>query len=92
MLFDQNTPPSQASVGLTAAFKLRHRLDVEEKAIDHDQVISPAAQIGLTGYDASYLWLARRRGAELLPRVVHIAGYNLFSFTRASAGVNCSRL
>src|SRR5260370_912685 len=25
----------------------------------------------------------------LVPRVVHIAGYNLFSFTRASAVVNC---
>jgi hypothetical protein len=26
---------------------------------------------------------------ELVPRVVHIAGYSLFSFTRASAVVNC---
>ena len=51
---------------LTAAFKLRHRLGVEEMVIDHDQVISLAAQTGLTGYDASYLWLARQLGAELV--------------------------
>ena len=31
------------------------------------------------------LWLA----FQLVPRVVHIAGYNLFSFTRASAVVKC---
>ena len=35
---------------------------------------------------------ARKRGgrpAKLVPRVVHIAGYNRLSFTRASAVVNC---
>jgi predicted nucleic acid-binding protein len=51
---------------LTAAFKLRHRLGVEEMAIDHDQVLVLAAQTGLTGYDASYLWLARQLEAELV--------------------------
>jgi Resolvase, N terminal domain len=30
-----------------------------------------------------------KRGIGLVPRVVHIAGYNLFSFTRASAAVKC---
>jgi predicted nucleic acid-binding protein len=57
--------PVQAQA-LTAAFKLRHRLGVEEIAIDHDQVLGLAAQTGLTGYDASYLWLARQLGAELV--------------------------
>ena len=51
---------------LLAAFGLRVRLAVEEIAVDHAEVVTLAASTGLTGYDASYLWLARALGAELV--------------------------
>ena len=51
---------------LTAAFRLRARLRVEEMAVDHDGALETAAATGLTAYDASYLWLARQLGAELV--------------------------
>ena len=51
---------------LTAAFRLRHQLAVEEVAVDHDEVLELATTTGLTAYDASYLWLTRRLGAELV--------------------------
>ena len=51
---------------LTAAFRLRARLGVEEMAVDHDGALEAAAATGLTAYDASYLWLARQLGVELV--------------------------
>jgi predicted nucleic acid-binding protein len=51
---------------LTAAFRLRHRLAVDEVAVDHDGALELAAAIGLTPYEASYLWLARELGADLV--------------------------
>jgi predicted nucleic acid-binding protein len=51
---------------LMAAFRLRGRLRVEEVAVDHDDVLALAAATGLRAYDASYLWLSRRLGAELV--------------------------
>ena len=57
--------PEQQSA-LAAAFRLRDRLAVEEVAVDHDGVLALAADTGLTAYDASYLWLARRLRAELV--------------------------
>ena len=51
---------------LNAAFRLRHRLKVEMMAIDHDPVLELAEATGLTAYDASYLWLARSLGGELV--------------------------
>ena len=51
---------------LAAAFSLRHRLAIGEAAVDHDAVVEPAGATGLTAYDASYLWLARELGAELV--------------------------
>jgi predicted nucleic acid-binding protein len=51
---------------LTAAFRLRDRLAVEEVAVDHDGTLELAANTGLTAYDASYLWLAQKLGAELI--------------------------
>lgn len=57
--------PDQQLV-LTAAFRLRDRLAVEEVAVDHDGALELAAATGLTTYDASYLWLARKLGAELV--------------------------
>ena len=49
---------------LLAGFARRRRLEISERAVDHDAVIQLAAETGLTAYDASYLWLARRLGAE----------------------------
>jgi len=51
---------------LTAAFRLRHRLGVEEVNVDQDGALELAIATDLTSYDASYLWLARRLGAELV--------------------------
>ena len=51
---------------LTAAFRLRHQLAIEEVAVDHDRTLELATTNGLTAYDASYLWLTRQLGAELV--------------------------
>jgi predicted nucleic acid-binding protein len=51
---------------LKRAFQLRHRLGVEEVAVDHDAILDLAAETGLTAYDASYLWTARQFQAELV--------------------------
>jgi predicted nucleic acid-binding protein len=51
---------------LLAAFGLRSRLGVEEIAVDQGGVVELALETGLTAYDASYLWLSRRLGAELV--------------------------
>lgn len=51
---------------LNAAFRLRVQLAVEERAVDHDDVVQLAAATGLTAYDASYLWLARHLDADLI--------------------------
>jgi hypothetical protein len=52
--------------GLLAACRLRLRLGLEEIAVEHDKALELAAATGLTAYDASYLWLARELGAELV--------------------------
>ncbi len=51
---------------LLGAFARRGGLNIDELSVDHDGVIRLAAETGLTAYDASYLWLARRLGAELV--------------------------
>jgi len=51
---------------LHAAFRLAHRLKVETVAVDHAAVLDLAEATGLTAYDASYLWLARSLGGELV--------------------------
>ena len=45
---------------------LRDRVAVEIVAVDHREVVQTAEAAGLTAYDASYLWLARRLGAGLI--------------------------
>ena len=52
--------------GLYAAFARRSRLGVTETAVDPGEVVRLAVATGLSGYDASYLWLARQRGLELV--------------------------
>ena len=57
--------PEQAEAlmqGLRRFSRLRTRL-VE---VDHEEVLILAEASGLTAYDASYLWLARRLGVELV--------------------------
>jgi len=49
---------------LLAAFRLR--LAIEDVAVSHDAALELALATGLTAYDASYLWLARQLGAELV--------------------------
>ena len=51
---------------LRAAFRLARRLAVETVAIDHAAALDLANATGLTAYDASYLWLARALGGELV--------------------------
>lgn len=51
---------------LMAAFRLRKRLAVKEVAVDHDSILEMVSTTGMTAYDASYLWLARKLGAELV--------------------------
>jgi predicted nucleic acid-binding protein len=51
---------------LLAAFALRTRFAVEEIAIDHAEALALADAAGLTVYDASYLWLARRLDVPLV--------------------------
>jgi predicted nucleic acid-binding protein len=51
---------------LLKAFRLRERLQIDIVAVDHGEIVTLAEASGLTAYDASYLWLARRLGAELV--------------------------
>jgi predicted nucleic acid-binding protein len=51
---------------LTAAFRLRHRLRIKDVAVDHESALELAVTTGLTAYGASYLWLSRQLGAELV--------------------------
>ena len=53
-------------VELISAFRLWRRLGIEEIAIDYESTLELALTTGLTAYDASYLWLARRLDATLI--------------------------
>jgi predicted nucleic acid-binding protein len=48
------------------AFRMAGQLTIEILAVDHLDVIELATQTRLTTYDASYLWLARKTGGELV--------------------------
>ena len=48
------------------AFRMTGRLAIEILAVDHLDVIGLATQTRLTTYHASYLWLARKTGGELV--------------------------
>lgn len=58
---------------LFKAFALRRRLGVVEAAVDHDAVAQLAGASRLTGYDASYLWLAREADADLVTLDIRLA-------------------
>ncbi len=48
------------------AFSLSDGLEIEIIDVDHKEVVQLARGTGLTAYDCSYLWLARRLNGELV--------------------------
>lgn len=48
------------------AFEMSGRLMIDEVEIEPAEVVLLAERTGLTVYDASYLWLSRTLGAELV--------------------------
>jgi predicted nucleic acid-binding protein len=56
----------EQSPALIEAFRSHVGLGVEESAVDYDAAVELALATGLTAYDASYLWLSRSLGAELI--------------------------
>jgi len=48
------------------AFAIQAGLAIETAEVDHAGVLALAERFRLTGYDASYLWLAGRLDAELV--------------------------
>ena len=57
--------PSQRD-RLRAAYGMAQRLRIETVAVHRLGVLDLAETTGLTAYDASYLWVARALGAELV--------------------------
>ena len=51
---------------LMVAFGLLDRMEVRVVEVDLTEVLGVAERSGLTAYDASYLWLARMVGSELV--------------------------
>lgn len=58
---------------LLAAHRLFDALAIDTVAVEQHAVLLLALETGLTGYDASYLWLARQLGAELVTLDAHLA-------------------
>jgi predicted nucleic acid-binding protein len=57
--------PDQRDI-LVVAFGMLDRMEVGIVEVDHGEVLDLAERSGLTAYDASYLWLARKMSAELI--------------------------
>ena len=55
-----------AAAALRQAFGLLAEMDLQLHDVDHSAVLDLALETGLTGYDASYLWLARQLGVPLV--------------------------
>jgi predicted nucleic acid-binding protein len=51
---------------ILAQFGAWTRIEIELLDVDYAELVQLAERSGLTTYDASYLWLARRLGAELV--------------------------
>jgi predicted nucleic acid-binding protein len=47
-------------------FAIQARYAVELAEVDHGEVVALADETGLTAYDASYLWLARKLDCQLV--------------------------
>jgi predicted nucleic acid-binding protein len=54
------------SARLMTAYRTRWTMTIETMDVDHVAVLALAQRTGLTGYDASYLHLARVLGVELV--------------------------
>ncbi len=59
------THPAQREQ-ILRAFMMAGKLALEIVEVDHCAVVTLADETGLTTYDASYLWLARRLKGELI--------------------------
>jgi predicted nucleic acid-binding protein len=61
---------------LMAAFRMLDQMEVGVVEVDQGEALVLAEGSGLTAYDASYLWLARRMSAEVvtLDRQLEAAG------------------
>lgn len=57
---------AEAQSTLLSALGLFRQMGVEAASVDQESVVRLALETGLTAYDASYLWLARRLGAEIV--------------------------
>jgi len=53
-------------IEILQAFALHDGMAVETLEVDGSEVLALAERFRLTGYDASYLWLAQRLDAELV--------------------------
>ena len=51
---------------LLAAFALLARMPIEIVEVDHADTLQLAEALGLSSYDAAYLWLAQKLAAELV--------------------------
>src|SRR5437762_2458516 len=52
--------------GILAAFVLQAGLTIEMAEVEHAGVLDLGERYRLTGYDASYLWLAQQMNADLV--------------------------
>jgi predicted nucleic acid-binding protein len=67
---------AQQREALLAAFTLYARMPIEVVEVDHADTLQLAEAVGLSSYDAAYLWLAQKLAAELvtLDRRLQAAG------------------
>jgi predicted nucleic acid-binding protein len=59
---------------LMAAFRMLEGMEVGVVEVDQGEALVLAERSGLSAYDASYLWLARRMSAELVTLDKRLAG------------------
>ncbi len=57
--------PEQRSL-LLAAYRMSGRMEIKQTDVDLNAVIAFAEQERITVYDATYLWLSHRLGAEIV--------------------------
>jgi predicted nucleic acid-binding protein len=57
--------PEQRSL-LLAAYRMSGRMEIKQTDVDLNAVIAFAEQERITVYDATYLWLSHRLGAEII--------------------------
>lgn len=65
-MFGEGTTGATKRRELAGVFASPGHFGLEAISVDYDGIFSLAMSTGLTFYDASYLWLARDFGAELV--------------------------